>query len=145
MFIKQISVFLENTTGALKEMTHVLGEKNIDLMALSIADTENFGIVRCIVKDNQIDEALEILKANGYTTKMNNVICVRVPDRPQGLYEILEIVDKAGLAVEYIYSFFKSTGVDALLVLRLSDKDKGVEVFKENGIKLFTQDELNNI
>ena len=93
MFIKQISIFLENVPGALREMTHLLGEGGVDLLALSIADTANFGIVRVIVADHQIDPALALLRGAGYTAKVNNVLCVAVEDRPGGLCDLLEVVE----------------------------------------------------
>ncbi|MBR3673103.1 MAG: hypothetical protein IKN65_02255, partial [Clostridia bacterium] len=89
MFIKQISVFLENTPGSLREMTELLGRGGVDLLALSLADTQNFGIVRLIVHSEQIDPAVALLKQNGYIAKVNHVICAAVPDRPLGLCELL--------------------------------------------------------
>mgnify|MGYP004607191807 FL=1 len=102
MFIKQISIFLENVPGALREMTHLLGEGGVDLLALSIADTANFGIVRVIVADHQIDPALALLRGAGYTAKVNNVLCVAVEDRPGGLCDLLEVVEASGSSVEYL-------------------------------------------
>ena len=90
MLIKQVSVFLENAPGTLRELTRLLGEGGLDLMALSIADTQNFGIVRIIVTDGQVDPALEILRSNGYTCRVNNVVCAVVEDRPLGLNDLLE-------------------------------------------------------
>ena len=104
MFIKQISVFLENHNGALREMTELLGKGGVDLLALSVADTQNFGIIRIIVSSEQTDAALLALRGNGYIAKMNHVICAEVPDRPLGLCELLALVEKAGLSVEYMYS-----------------------------------------
>ena len=85
MFIKQISVFLENKRGSFRMLTELLGKNGIDLLAVSIADTKNFGIVRCVVRGTECDKALELLKGADYSTRVNNVICVAVPDRPCGL------------------------------------------------------------
>ena len=144
MFIKQVSVFLENTPGALREMTELLGKGGVDLLALSMADTQNFGIVRVIVNSEMIDPALKLLRDNGYTAKVNNVICASVPDRPLGLCELLTIIEQAGLSVEYMYSFQRaSTDTDAHMVLRLSDGEKGMQVFEMRNIHTLTQDDVD--
>ncbi len=104
MFIKQISIFLENNPGALREMTELLGKGGIDLLALSLADTQSFGIVRAIVHSDQIDTAMDLLKGAGYIARVNHVICASVPDRPLGLCELLAVIEQAGLSVEYMYS-----------------------------------------
>ena len=145
MFIKQISVFLENQQGALRELTELLGKGGIDLMALSIADTQSFGVVRIIVSSPQIDPALELLKQNGYIAKVNNVICAEVEDRPLGLCELLSVIEKADLSVEYMYSFVRPAGKNAHLILRLSDKQKAVKVFEVNGVKTLSQEEIDSM
>ena len=111
MFIKQISVFLENHNGALRELTELLGKDGVDLLALSVADTQNFGIIRIIVSSEQTDAALLTLRDNGYVAKINHVICAEVPDRPLGLCELLSLIEKAGLSVEYMYSFLRASKV----------------------------------
>jgi len=143
MFIKQISVFLENQKGALRELTEVLGKNEINLMGLSIADTQSFGVIRIIVSSAQIDKALEVLKAGGYIAKVNNVICAEVEDRPMGLCELLTIIEKAELSVEYMYSFVRPADKNAHLILRLSDKQKAVKVFEINGVKTLSQEEID--
>jgi len=145
MFIKQISVFLENTPGTLRELTHLIGEGGIDLMALSIADTQNFGIVRMIVADNQIDPALDILRANGYTCRVNNVICAVVEDRPLGLHDLLVTIHDIGISVEYLYSFLRATGDKALIILRLSEQDESVKKLAELGVTIIKQDEIDKL
>ncbi len=145
MFIKQISVFLENTKGTLYELTKLLGNAKIDLLALSIADTENFGIVRCIVRDAEIDPALEKLRGAGYTAKVNDVICAGVPHRPSGLSDILKILEDEGVAIEYLYSFMFGSGDEAYITLRPSDKEKGLAVLEKNGIKLIDQKTVDAI
>jgi len=145
MFIKQISVFLENTPGTLRELTRLLGDGSIDLMALSIADTQNFGIVRMIVADNQIDPALALLRGAGYTARVNNVICAEVSDRPAGLCELLETVESLGVSVEYLYSFVRSTGNNALIILRLSEQDETIKKLVGTGVRIFTQEEIDKL
>ena len=144
MFVKQISVFLENTPGALREMTELLGKGGIDLLALSLADTQSFGIVRLIVHSDQIDTAIDMLKKGGYIAKVNHVICAAVPDRPLGLCELLGLIEKAGLSVEYMYSFLRaSKGGEAHMILRLSDGKKAAELFQMNNVKTLSQEEVD--
>ena len=140
MFIKQLSVFLENNPGTLRAMTELLGKGGIDLLALSIADTQSFGIVRTIINSSQIDEAVRLLKENGYISKVNHVICAEVPDRPLGLSELLAVIEQHSLSVEYMYSFLRSTAPGtAHMILRLDDGKKAEEVFNEHRIKMLSQ------
>ena len=144
MFIKQISVFLENNPGTLRELTELLGKGGVDLLALSIADTQNFGIVRLIVHSDQIDPAMAMLKAAGYIAKVNHVICAAVPDRPLGLCSLLSVIEQAGLSVEYMYSFARAAGTgNAYLILRLNDGQKAAKVFGMKNIALLTQEDVD--
>ena len=144
MFIKQISVFLENHPGALREMTELLGNGGIDLLALSVADTQNFGIIRMIVNSARTDEALLMLRDNGYIAKVNRVICAEVPDRPLGLCELLSMIEKARLSVEYMYSFLRPSEKGmAHMILRLSDGEKAAKVFQMNNVKTMSQEEVD--
>ena len=146
MFIKQISVFLENQKGALRELTEVLGKAGIDLMALSIADTQSFGIVRTIMSSSQIDQAAALLRENGYIAKVNHVICAAVPDRPLGLSELLAVIEKSKLSVEYMYSFLRAaTPGTAHMILRLDDGKKAEQVFELNGIVMLGQEDVDKM
>ena len=144
MFIKQISVFLENHNGALRELTELLGKGGIDLLALSVADTQNFGIVRIIVNSTAIDPALELLRGSGYTAKVNHVICAEVADRPLGLCELLQLIEKADLSVEYMYSFLRASSENkAHMILRLSNGEKGLQLFQLHGVRMLSQEEVD--
>lgn len=144
MFIKQISIFLENNVGTLRELTELLGKGGVDLLGLSIADTQNFGIVRVIVHSDQIDPAMALLKQSGYIAKVNHVICAAVPDRPLGLCELLTVIEQAGLSVEYMYSFLrKADNGSAHLILRLNDGQKAAKVFGMKNIALLTQEDVD--
>lgn len=145
MFIKQISVFLENRPGTLRELTSVLGSGNIDIRELSVADTQHFGIVRLIVKSDAIDSAMALLKGARYTAKINNVICAEIDDKPNGLANLLTIIENEKLSVEYMYSFRRGTDNHALMVLRLSEKDRGVAVLNAYGVKLHSQEEVDKL
>ncbi len=144
MFISQISVFLENKAGTLREMTALLGQGGIDLLALSLADTQSFGIVRLIVHSGQIDEAMRLLKEGGYIARINHVICASVPDRPMGLSELLGIIEDASLSVEYMYSFLRaSANGTANMILRLNDGPKAAQVFALKDVVMLSQDDVD--
>ena len=144
MFIRQISVFLENTPGALREMTELLGKAGVDLLALSVADTQNFGIIRIITANEEIDKGLLLLRDHGYIAKVNHVICAEVPDRPLGLCELLGLVEKAELSVEYMYSFLRASHKgEAHMILRLSNGEKAAQLFQMHDVKMMSQDEVD--
>ena len=145
MLIQQISVFLENTPGALRDLTHVLGMGGIDLMALSIADTQNFGIVRLIVSSDKIDAALALLRSSGYTARVNNVVCARVDDQPLGLCNLLEQVSRIGESVEYLYSFLRGTGENAMMIFRMTHQETAAGKLIEQGAKLISQQEIDRL
>ena len=137
MTLKQISVFLENKQGTLAEATKVLGENGIDLIALSIADTADFGIMRCIV--NQPDKALALLAEHGFAASTTEVLAVEVPDQPGGLASVLMLLDKN---VEYLYSFVRTPNENALIMFRVEDTEKCAALLKENSIRVFSLEEI---
>ncbi len=143
MFIKQISVFLENKRGSLRVLTDLLGKNAIDLLAVSIADTKNFGIVRFVVRSEECARAMDLLKEAGFSTRANNVICVAVPDRPMGLAEVLALLDENDLFIEYTYSFVRGRENFALIILRLSDPERALQLFADNGVRVLSQDEVD--
>ena len=145
MFVKQISVFLENYRGALREMIALLGSASINIRALSVADTQAFGVVRLIVHSDDIDMALKLLKGAGYTARTNNVICAEVDDKPNGLCNLLSIIEKEDISIEYMYSFFCTLEGRALMVLRLSDKQRGLEALKQYGVRLHGQEDIDRV
>jgi hypothetical protein len=140
MYIKQISVFIENRHGRLTEFTSLLGKNGIDLIALSIADTTNFGILRAIVSDNE--KALSVIRAQGYTANLTEVLAVAVPDVPGGLSGVLALLRDNDISIEYLYSFVRRVGNDAIIIFRVDQPEKAGCVLKENGIKLLEQDEI---
>ena len=145
MFIKQISVFLENRPGTLRELSALLGSGNIDIRELSVADTQHFGIVRLIVRSNVLDAAMALLKGAGYTAKINNVFCVEIDDKPSGLANMLTIIENEKLSVEYMYSFRRTSDDHALIVLRLSEKERGLAVLNAYGVRLHSQEEVDKL
>ena len=146
MFIKQLSVFLENNPGTLRAMTELLGKGGIDLLALSIADTQSFGIVRTIINSAQVEPAIALLKENGYIAKVNHVIGAQVPDKPLGLSGLLSVIERSGLSVEYMYSFLRAaTPGTAPLILRLDDGKRAEQVFEENGVAMLSQEDVDRL
>ncbi len=143
MYIKQISVFLENTKGSLSRLTRLLSKGGVDLVALTIADTEQYGIMRCIVSDTEL--GVKIMKEAGYVARLTDVVGVSVPDQPGGLAEVLRLLNAADVAVEYLYSFVRTHGSHAMVIFRLSDNEKGVRVLKEGDIELLTQEEVRSL
>ena len=116
MLIKQISVFVENVPGQLSEVSKILGENGIDMSALSLADTTEFGILRLIVNDPE--KACDVLRAQNYIVKQNYVVAAVVDDRPGGLTGVLDILSAANVAVEYMYAFVGSKDGHAVVVIR---------------------------
>ena len=141
--IKQISVFVENKKGRLARITEVLGQAGVDLIALSIADTTNFGIMRCIV--NNPEAAIEVLKQNGFTASTTDVIVTEVEDRPGGLASVLRILDDAGISVEYLYSFVRTPNENALILFRVEDIDAAVCALNKGGVRLLNADDVYQI
>lgn len=138
--VKQLSVFLENTKGRLSQMTKVLQSANVDLLALSIADTTNFGILRAIVSDDNL--AVKELKEAGYTVNLNDVIAVAVPDHPGGLSDILDVLVKEDVSVEYLYSFVRKPKEKALIIFKVDDVALATKALSENDVTLLTRDDL---
>lgn len=137
---KQISVFLENKAGRLAHVTRVLGDAGINIRALSIADTSDFGILRLIVSDP--DKAYKVLKEAGFTVSETEVIAVQVPDAPGGLASVLEQMSEENLNIEYLYAFLGTSENDALVIFKVEDIEKARKAFIERGIKFLDEKRL---
>jgi hypothetical protein len=140
MIIKQLSVFLENKSGRLTEVAELLGELDINMSALCIADTAEYGILRMIV--NQPERAMESLKAKGFSVSLTQVICVSLEDCPGSLGKLLRILSENDIAIEYAYAF--SSGDKASTVIRIEDLESAIRVLQENQVELRTARELHN-
>ena len=140
MSVKQISVFLENKGGRLADVTKVLGERGIDISALSIADTTNFGILRMIVNDPVQSEA--ILKDKGYAVRISEVLAIAVEDTPGALSKALDILERNDIEIEYIYAFIGKTDNRALVVLKVKDMDKASQVLTAANIYVLKDEEV---
>lgn len=140
MFIKQISIFIENKPGRLSTVTKLLGENGIDIRALSVADTRDFGILRIIV--NKPDAACEILKKADYTVSITNVIAIGIKDEPGGLAEIMEALYAANVSVEYMYAFISKSENQAYVILRVDSNDRAINAMKESNYTILTSQEV---
>ena len=136
MRVEQIAVFLENKSGRLAEITRILAENDINIRALSVADTADFGILRLIV--DKVDLAKEALRAGGFTVGKTNVVAVEVPDRAGGLASVLKVINEVGLNVEYMYAFVNKSGANAVLIFRFDEMDKAIAILQEKGFALLT-------
>ena len=141
MNIHQISVFLENRTGQLAEITRLLADNGIDLRAISIAETADYGLARMIVDDSH--KASKILLEHGDILSMTPVWAVEVPDRPGGLAEVLHVLAEAHVDVEYMYSLFAHQEGKAYMVMRIHDEPRFLSTLGDRKIKIMTKAELN--
>ena len=134
MEIKQISVFLENNAGRLGEVTRVLAEAGINIRAISIADTADFGILRLIV--NKWEEALKALKAANYTTRVSDVVAVEIEDTPGSLAKVMDLFRKTMVNIEYLYASLEGKSGKAVVIFKLEEHEKGLQIIKENGLPM---------
>ena len=143
MAVRQISVFLENKIGRLAEITQILGNKEINIRALAIADTTEFGILRMIVDRPQ--KAYEALEERGFTVSQTEVVVVEVEDKPGGLAQVMAILGKEGINVEYLYAFVAPKGRGALVVLKIEEKKATVDLLQEKKVKILSAEEINRL
>lgn len=136
MSLKQLTVFVENKPGALVGITDILASHNVNIRALSIADTEEFGILRLIVNDNTL--ALKTLSDEGYLIKTTDVVGVKIGDQPGKLSKALDVLDKAGINMEYLYAFMSRTEKHAYVVLRVADNTAAEKALEDNGFHIIT-------
>ncbi len=140
MLVKQISVFLENKSGRIYEVSKALGENDINISALSIADTTDFGIMRLIV--NRPQEALDVLKAQGFTVSSTEVIAAEVADSPGGLSQALAALNDAKISIEYLYAFAAKSKTGALVLFRVEDPHAAVKALQDVGIMVLSGEEV---
>lgn len=143
MKVEQISVFLENKSGRLADVTNVLAEARINLRALSLADTADFGILRLIVDDTE--RAKAVLKDGGFTVGKTEVVAVEVQDKPGGMAAILNALKGEAINVEYMYAFVRKSGEHAVIIFRFDDLDKAIEVLRAAGIRVLKGEEVNEL
>ena len=140
MKVEQISIFIENKSGRLAEITRILGDAGINIRALSLADTSDFGILRLIVNDAETAKA--VLKDRGFTVSKTEVVAVEVPDRPGGLSSILQTLDAVQINVEYMYAFVERCGENAVIIFRFDETEKAIQTLQANGIAILEGERL---
>ncbi|MBQ4267114.1 MAG: ACT domain-containing protein [Clostridia bacterium] len=140
MNVTQISVFLENRAGQLSNITKVLSDNGVDLRAINIAETADYGVLRLIPADAQ--KASAVLLENGFIMAMTPVIAVAVPDRPGGLNSLLEALSEENIGIEYMYSVFSSNSGEALMVLQVGEAEKVADILSKHEFKTVTIDEI---
>ena len=143
MAIRQITVFVENKQGALVSITNKLAENDINIRALSIAETEEFGILRLIVNDEEA--AKKTLTNAGYLIKVTNVVGVKISDEPGKLNEALTVIDRVGINMEYLYAFMLRTEKYAYVVLRVEDNEAAESALTQAGFNLVTEDDVKKL
>ena len=143
MKVEQISIFIENKSGRLAEVSGVLGEAGINIRALSLADTSDFGILRLIVNDTE--NAFKVLREKNFTVSKTEVIGVEVPDTPGGLAQILQVLDKNDVNVEYMYAFVERSGDNAVIIFRFDNIDEAIKALSSNNIKIIEGRKLTSI
>lgn len=143
MLVKQISIFLENKSGRLAEVTKVLGSEGIDISALSIADTTDFGILRLIV--NKPEKAEKALKEYGFTVSCTSVIAIAVVDEPGGLASSLQVLEDRNISIEYMYAFVGKETNEALVIIRVEEPEKAVKILEDNDIKVLPSKKVYNL
>jgi hypothetical protein len=140
MKVEQISVFIENKSGRLAEIARILGESGINIRALSLADTSDFGILRLIVNDRE--KAKQVLKEKGFTVSKTEVVAVEVPDRPGGLSDILQTLDRESINVEYMYAFVERCGENAVIIFRFDETEKAIQLLLDKGFTVLAGERL---
>jgi len=141
--VSQLSVFIENKSGRLADVTRALADANINIRALSIADTIDYGLLRLIVNDPI--KAKKVLADAAFTVALTEVLAIEVPDRPGGLAGIIDILAQAGLNIEYMYAFVGKSGENAIVIFRIERIDEAIRILQEKGVRILTGDEVHSI
>ena len=143
MLVKQISVFLENSFGRLAKVTKTLGEANIDIRALFVADSSDYGVLRMIL--DKPDEAVKVLTEAGFTVSTTQVLAIAIPDTPGTLDQTLTKFSQTGESMDYIYGFVGRKSSEAVMVIRVQNYDPVIKAFEEAGIRILKPEEVYGI
>ena len=143
VLISQISIFIENESGKLYEIADILGRSGINIRALSLADTSDFGILRLILDDPT--KGYDMLKQYDFTVGKTDVIAVEVPDKPGGLASVLKVLRDNYVNIEYMYAFVERSGECAVMIFRFDDTEKAIEALQFNNIIMISADNLYNL
>ena len=143
MYTKQISVFLENQKGRLAEVTRILTQQGINIRALSLADTANFGVLRLIV--NEPDRCLRVLREHELVAQETDVIAVEIGDKPGSLHSVVEILECEGLNIEYLYAFVDRSQDEAIVVFKIDDLEHAFKTLRHCGIPILPEGKVENL
>lgn len=140
MSVKQVSILIQNEEGSLATVTKILADEGIDLRAMSIADTENYGILRLIVDDT--DRAVNVLNGSGFPARIKELVAFAIPDRPGGLAYVLSVLGNNDINIEYIYALITRDIGNAYTVMRVEDNEYTEKVLAENGIRILSEEDI---
>ena len=143
MKVSQLTVFMENKSGRLAEIMRTLADNDINVRALSIADTSEYGLLRLIVNDP--DKARRVLTGADFTVALTDVVAVEVPDKPGGLAGVIDTFAGAGLNIEYMYAFVGTSGENAIVIFRVTPVEEAIETLKKRGVKLLTGEKVYSL
>lgn len=143
MTINQLSIFIENKEGKLADLTSTLAREGVDIRAMSVADTQDFGILRLIVCDS--DRAINVLKEAGYIVSVTQVLAVSIPDTPGSLAKVSRILADNGISIEYMYAFITRRQESAYIVFRVADNEAAAKLLTENGVTLATPADIEAV
>jgi len=143
MYTKQVSVFLENKKGRLAEVTQLLSEEGINIRAMSLADTVDFGVLRLIVSDRE--RCLRVLKAHDLAAQETEVLAVEIEDKTGSLHRVVDVLGRKGVNVEYMYAFFGKKGNNAIVVFKSDDPARALDALREGGIHVLPEDMIQNL
>ncbi len=143
MKVNQLSVFIENKSGRLADVTRALARNSVNIRALSIADTIDYGLLRLIVNDPVA--AKNALAREDFTVTLTEVLAIEVPDKPGGLAGIIDILAEAGLNIEYMYAFVGTSGENAIVVFRIEKVDEAITILQSKGVRILTGEELHSL
>jgi hypothetical protein len=143
MKVKQISIFIENQIGKIKDVIKVISDSGINIRALALADTKDFGILRIIV-DKPL-EANAKLKESGYTVRITEVLAIEVPDEPGGLFNVLEKFEANSISIEYMYAFVEKNNEKAIMIFRIENIDGAISQISKSGINILKEDQVYNL
>lgn len=143
MKVSQLSVFIENKSGRLADVTRTMAEAGINIRALSIADTIDYGLLRLIVDDPA--QAKSVLTEGGFTVALTEVLAIEIPDKPGGLAGIIDIFAESGLNIEYMYAFVGTSGENAIVIFRVENVDEAIITLQTKGVRILTGEELHSL
>jgi hypothetical protein len=143
MKVAQISIFIENKSGRLAEVSKLLNEKGVNIRALTLADTSDFGILRLLVDNTEL--AFNTLKEGGLTVNKTEVVAVEVPNQPGGLCNILQVLDESEINVEYMYAFAERNAGNAIIIFRFDETDNAIETLQSQNISIIAGEKLYSL